>query len=297
MQKITPFLWFDDKAEEAVKLYTSIFKNSKILNTARYDENSSNASGRPAGSVMTIAFELNGQTFNALNGGPIFKFTPAVSYFVYCDSEAQVNELWNKLLEGGSVLMEFTKYPFAEKYGWLNDKYGVSWQLFLGKTPQKINPCLMFIKENCGKATEAINFYTSVFKNAKTDFVYNYTQDSGEPETNVMHGGFTIEGQEFIIMDSGKDHEFNFTEANSFLINCENQEEVDYYWEKLTEGGSPSQCGWLKDKYGLSWQVVPTALSQLLSSKNSVKARNVMKAMLQMNKLDVNKLQEAYDQE
>ena len=157
MQKITPFLWFDDQAEEAVKFYASIFKNSKIGKIARYDKAGEKVTGRPAGSVMTIEFQLNGQEFIALNGGPHFKFNEAVS----------------------------------------------------------------------------------------------------------------------------------------FVVSCRTQAEVDYYWKKLSAGGSEGQCGWLKDKFGLSWQIVPTVLGELMSSKDAAKSQRVMEAMLKMVKLDVKKLQQA----
>ena len=160
MQKITPFLWFDDNAEEAMKFYTSIFKNSKTGKIAHYDKAGEKAAGRPAGSVMTIEFQLEGQEFVALNGGPHFKFTEAIS----------------------------------------------------------------------------------------------------------------------------------------FVVNCQTQEEVDYYWEKLSQGGEEVQCGWLKDKYGLSWQIVPTILGELLSDKDAAKSQRVMEAMLQMVKLDIKKLKQAAEE-
>ena len=156
MQKITPFLWFDGNAEEAVNLYVSLFKHSKILNVARYGEGSPG----PAGSVMTVSFQLQGQDFIALNGGPMFKFTEAVS----------------------------------------------------------------------------------------------------------------------------------------FVVDCETQEEVDELWEKLSAGGAKSRCGWLKDKFGLSWQIVPTALGAMMRDKNPAKSKKVMQAMLQMDKLDINGLRQAYEQ-
>lgn len=119
MQKITPFLWFDDNAEEAAKCYTSIFKNSRIVNVSRYSDAGSRASGRPKGSVMTVAFELEGQPFVGLNGGPHFTFSPAISFVVNCESQKEVDELWEKLSEGGTT----------EQCGWLRDRYGVSWQI------------------------------------------------------------------------------------------------------------------------------------------------------------------------
>jgi len=159
MEKITPFLWFDTKAEEAANLYTSIFKNSKVLNTSRHDEESAKASGRPKGSVMTITFQLEGQLFTAINGGPIFQFSPAIS----------------------------------------------------------------------------------------------------------------------------------------FSVSCENQQEVDYFWEKLSAGGQPGQCGWLTDKFGLSWQVVPAALGEMLQDKDPARAKRVMEAMLKMTKIDIAALRKAYE--
>jgi len=161
MQKITPFLWFDNQAEEAVKFYTSIFKNSRIGKIARYDEAGEKAAGRPAGSVMTVEFQLEGQKFMALNGGPVFKFTEAIS----------------------------------------------------------------------------------------------------------------------------------------FVVNCKTQAEVDKYWKKLSAGGKEVQCGWLKDKYGLSWQIVPTVLGEFLSDKDAAKSHRVMQAMLKMVKLDIKKLKQAYHQQ
>ena len=158
MQKITPFLWFDDKAEEAVKFYTSIFKNSKIITITRYDEIGAKAAGRPKGSVMTILFEIEGQEFMALNGGPVFTFSPAIS----------------------------------------------------------------------------------------------------------------------------------------FVVNCRTQKEIDRLWEKLSEGGKKDQCGWLKDKYGVSWQIVPTALGKMLQDKDPNKYRRVMEAILKMNKIDIETLKRAY---
>ena len=159
MQKITPFLWFDDQAEEAAKFYTSIFKNSKVGKITRYGESAEKAAGRPAGSVMTVEFELEGQKFTALNGGPVFKFNESIS----------------------------------------------------------------------------------------------------------------------------------------FVVNCDTQEEVDYFWEKLSaDGGQESQCGWLRDKFGVSWQVVPRALIDMLQDKDPKKSERVMKAMLQMQKLDIKTLEDAY---
>jgi predicted 3-demethylubiquinone-9 3-methyltransferase (glyoxalase superfamily) len=152
---------------------------------------------------------------------------------------------------------------------------------------QTITPFLWFDNQ----AEEAANFYTSVFKNSTMGKVLRYGDAGPGPKGSVLTASFQLDGQEFIALNGGP--QFKFTEAVSFVINCTNQEEVDYYWNKLTEGGQESQCGWLKDKFGLSWQVVPVQLNQLLSDPNPGKAARAMQAMLQMKKIDIQKLEEA----
>ncbi len=299
MQKIAPFLWFDNNAEEAVKFYTSIFKNSKIGKSVRYDEASATASGRPQGSVMTISFELEGINFNAINGGPIFKFNPAVSFFFNSRQKEELQKLWDKLSNGGKILMPLDKYPFSEKYGWIQDKYGISWQLYFSENPvqQKIVPSLMFTGDRAGKAEEAMNFYISIFNNSKVSSIFRYGPGR-EPDNaeSLGYADFLLEGQIFAVMDSAKEHNFTFNEAISFVINCKDQKEVNYYWYKLTEDGDEKsqQCGWLKDKYGVSWQVVPVKLFDLLSDPDHEKSQRVMRAMLQMKKIDIDELKNIY---
>lgn len=296
MQKIVPHLWFDNQAEEAVNLYTSIFKNSKILHKSLYEEAGAKISGKLKGDVMTVEFDLEGQKFIALNGGPYFTFTPAISFFVNCDTIEDVNKLWKKLSEDGLVLMELDKYPFSERFGWVQDKYGVSWQLNLTKGKQKITPFLMFVGRQHGKAEEAMNFYVSLFKNSVIAEINYYGEDENSIKGTVKHSTFSLHGQEFIAIDSGLEHSFTFSEAISFFVNCDTQEEVDELWYKLSECGEEGQCGWLKDKYGISWQIVPTALSKMLSDPDPVKSQRVMKEMLQMKKIDILKLQQAYEE-
>lgn len=297
MQKITPFLWFSNQAEEAANFYVSVFKNSKILSVTRYQggKELEEISGRKEGSVMTVEFKLDGQHFSALNGGEVFKFTPAVSFTVECETAEELDALWAKLAEGGQVLMELGEYPFSKKYGWVQDKYGLSWQLILTGKPQSIKPFLMFIGANFGKAEEAMNFYCSIFKDAKINDVFRAGPGEPEKEGTVSHATFQLNGQPFMAMESSYDHKFTLTEAISFVINCDTQEEVDHYWNKLTESGDAKaqQCGWLKDKYGVSWQVVPKALNELMSSKDPGVAQKVTHAMLQMKKLDIKALEAA----
>ncbi len=292
MQKITPFLWFDHQAEEAANFYISLFKNSKLGNVARYGE----AGPGPAGTVMTVGFQLDGQDFTALNGGLEFKFTPAISLFVNCDTEEAIDRLFEKLSAGGLVLMELDKYPFSDKFGWVNDRYGVSWQLNLASGAQKITPFLSFVGKQHGKAEEAMNLYVSQFKNSSIQAIQRYGPGSGESEGTVMHAKFSLDGQEFMAMDSGLEHHWTFTEAVSLFVNCKTQEEVDALWEKLTQGGEEGPCGWLKDKYGLSWQIVPADLGKYLNGSDAEGARRALNAMLQMKKLDIEKIKYAYEQ-
>jgi len=292
---IASFLWFDNQAEEAADFYLSAFENSKIKAVTRYGEEAAKAAGRPPGSIMTVAFQIEGQDFTALNGGPLFKLSPAISFFVNCDKAEDVDRLWAKLSDGGEVLMELDKYPFSERFGWIQDKFGVSWQLMVPGRKQKIVPCLMFAGEQHGKAEEAINRYVSIFKNSSIIQMERYRAGEG-PEGAVVHAKFALSGYEFTAMDPHTNVPMPFTPAVSFVVSCATQEEVDYYWGQLSAGGDEKaqQCGWLKDKYGVSWQVVPKELDAMLADPDPEKSRRVWQAMVQMKKLDIEALKRAY---
>lgn len=299
MNNITPQFWFDSAAEDAVKFYTTLFKNSKIGQTTRYSKVGFEIHGQPEGKVMTVKFELAGQKFLALNGGPIFKFTPAISFLVACSTAVEVETLWEKLSADGKVLMELGEYPFSQKYGWTEDRYGLSWQImFMGDRPitQVITPTLMYVGSVCGRAEEAMQFYTTVFENSAIGDIMRYVAGQ-DPETagTIAHASFTLAGQEFAAMDSAREHNFTFNEAVSFIVSCDTQAEVDYYWKTLSAGGDPAaqQCGWLKDKFGVSWQITPTVLETMLHDTDQSKVERVTKAFLQMKKLDIAALQQA----
>jgi len=302
VERITPCLWFDEQAEEAAKFYTSVFMNSRVGKTTRYGKEGYEIHGRPAGTVMTVEFEIHGQTFTALNGGPVFKFTPAVSFLVACSTKKEVDAIWERLSERGTALMELGEYPFSGRYGWTQDRYGLSWQvMFMGdrKMKQKITPTLMFVGEQCGKAEAAINYYTSVFSNAGIGDILRYGKgEEPDKEGAIKHADFLLENQGFAAMDSAHKHNFTFNEAISFQVHCDTQEELDRYWERLSQGGDEKaqQCGWLKDKYGVSWQVVPKILSGLVGNPDSKNSQRAMKALLQMKKIDIERLKQAYQQ-
>jgi predicted 3-demethylubiquinone-9 3-methyltransferase (glyoxalase superfamily) len=293
MQTITPHLWFEKEAKEAAKLYTSIFKDSKI-------KNQTTLHNTPSGSVDILTIELLGQEFMLISAGPLFKFTPAVSFLVACDTKDEVDALWKELSKDGSALMELGEYPFSERYGWTMDRYGLSWQvMFMGgrEIGQKITPTLMFVGEQCGRAEEAMNFYSSVFQNAKVSHILRYGENE-EPEKagTVKHAGITLNGESFAVMDSARAHNFTFNEAVSFIVHCNTQEEIDYFWSKLSADRKAEQCGWLKDKFGLSWQIVPTVMEEMLSTQDETKLARVTEAFLKMKKFDIAKLKEAYGQ-
>lgn len=292
MEKITPHLWFDNNAEEAAKFYTSIFKDSKLKNVTTLHNT-------PSGTVEIFTVEVLGQEFTLINAGPLFKFNPSVSFLVACSTKEEVDGLWKKLSEGGTALMDLGEYPFSEKYGWMQDKYGLSWQImFMGdhKIKHRIIPTLMFVGKQYGKAEEAINYYSSVFGNARVGDILRYSKgEEPDKDGTVKHASFMLEDQDFAAMDSAREHNFAFNEAISFMVHCNTQKEIDYYWEKLSAYPEAEQCGWLKDKYGLSWQIVPNIMDEMLKVNDEKKIARVTEAFLQMKKLDIAKLKEAYD--
>jgi predicted 3-demethylubiquinone-9 3-methyltransferase (glyoxalase superfamily) len=289
MQTINPFLWFNDQAEEAVEFYASLFPNSNIDEVARY----SKAGPGPEGSVMTMGFRLEGETFAALNGGPVFAFTPATSFFVNCRSEDEVELLWRKLSASGTVLMELAKYPFSPRYGWIQDRFGLSWQLNLGPVPARISPLLMYSGAQAGRAEEAMHLYASLFPRSHIDETSRYLPGEGGKEGSLKHARFSLAGRQFMAMDSFVEHEFGFTPAVSFFISCDTQDEIDRLWEGLSEGGSKGQCGWLEDRFGVSWQVVPAEMGRLMSDSDPARVQRVAEAMFTMTKLDIAALERA----
>jgi len=290
-RKITPHLWFDKEAKEAAEFYTSIFPDSKVTKVTTLHNT-------PSGSADTVSFVLLGQAFMAISAGPLFKFNPSISFHVKCKTKDEVDALWEKLSEGGTVLMELGKYPFSEKYGWLQDKYGLSWQIiFAGESEikQSITPILMFVGGVCGKAEEAVNFYTSVFHDSQVSVLARYGMgEEPDKEGTVKYVHFTLEGQEFGAMDSAHEHNFTFNEAISLMVYCDTQEEIDYYWDKLSAVPEAEQCGWLKDKYGLSWQIVPTTMDEMMAMGTGEQIDRVTQAFLKMKKFDLAQLEKAY---
>ncbi|MEM7658832.1 MAG: VOC family protein [Bacteroidota bacterium] len=283
---MTPYLWFDTQAEEAAHLYLSIFPESSLDKV-----------NRPGGQVMMVEFSLAGQPFIALNGGPMFSFNPSVSLYVVCETEEEIQEMWEKLAEDGKVLMPLDAYAWSAKYGWVQDRYGLSWQLSLGKGAaggQKISPAFLFAGEQRGKAETAIQQYTSLFPNSEIQDLSRYEAGDSDPAIGTLkHAEFTLKGMSFRATDNSHDHGGSFNEAISFVIHCRNQAEVDHYWEQLSEGGEEMMCGWLKDRFGVVWQILPDELIHLINDPDPERAQRASGAMMRMRKIDIDTIHKA----
>lgn len=292
--KISACFGFNSNAHDAALYHTAVFQNAGISDIVR------NTKSSPAGeedSVLAVSYFVEDFEFLALNAGPQFSPNPSISFFVHCSNEEEVNGLWEKLSEGGHALMPLNTYPFSKRYGWIQDKYGVSWQLILPQreVSRKIVPCLLFTQEQFGNAEKAMDFYVSVFRNSSRGFISRYGSQGSNPEA-INYGALQLEGQDFVVMESDLSHDFHFSEGVSLMVHCKDQDEVDNYWEQLkSHGGEEGQCGWLKDQFGVSWQVVPDVWIRLISQKDRAKADRYMQAMIRMKKLDIAALEAAGD--
>lgn len=298
MKKIIPHLWFDKEAKESAEFYVSIFPNSKIKNHSVIKDT-------PSGDCDIMSFDLGGEPFMSISAGPYFKINPSVSFMVNFDpnkdtgAKDNLTKTWEKLIDGGKVMMPLQEYPFSKLYGFCEDKYGVSWQLILtdpgGEDRPFIIPSLLFVGASYGKAEEAVDYYLSVFKESKLGTRAKYETDQGPNKAGtVMFSDFKLWDTWFTAMDGGGEHKFAFNEAVSFIVNCETQEEIDYFWEKLSHVPESEQCGWLKDKFGVSWQIVPTAMNEMMGKGTPEQNKKVTEAFLKMKKFDIAKLEEAF---
>lgn len=297
MKQLIPTIWLDDTASDAADFYSSVFENTEITHTTAYPEAGKEIHEHEPGSTQTVSITIEGQPFVLLNGGPIFKVTPATSFTIASNDPDEIQRLWDALSEGGSSLMPLDKYPFSEKYGWLNDKFGVSWQLNVveGEVPQKVIPSFLFTQAMAGKAEEAMHFYTDIFPNSSIVTTAYYGPDQApNKEGTVTYGEFKLSGYTLIAMDSALNHEFTFTPGVSLTVLCETQEEIDHYWNAMSAVPEAEACGWLQDKYGVSWQITPTKLNEYLENGTPAQIERVTDAFMKMKKLDLAALERAY---
>ncbi|MEB7966421.1 VOC family protein [Mammaliicoccus sciuri] len=292
-QRIVPHLWFDNEAQEAVDYYMQTFPESEIISDVTFTDT-------PSGDAKQLTFNIFGYKFMAINAGPYFTKNPSISFTVlFNQSEAALlDKVWTALAHNGKIMMELDTYDFSEKYGWLEDQFSVSWQLLITDQPfdDRIRPSFMFINDNVGRAEEAINYYTSVFKNSGdiSKFYYPEGMDPDKPDT-LAHAEFKLEDQYFVALDSAHKHEFNLNEGISLMLFLEDQQEIDYYLDKLSAVPEAEQCGWVKDQFGVSWQIVPKIMDQMAEEGTPEQISNVTKAFLKMKKFDVETLIKVYE--
>lgn len=278
MQKIVPNLWFDHAAEEAAEFYVSVFPNARIVEVQRYpDEGLPDFQREFAGQPVTVEFELSGYRMVGINAGPEFRPNPSVSFFVNFDpsSDDQAREhldaLWTALTAEGSVLMPLQEYPYSQRYGWVEDKWGVSWQLMLanpdGELRPFIIPSLMFGSTVQGRAKEAVDYYLDVF-DGRPGTIATYPAEAGPMSGQIMFADFQLLGEWLAVMDAA-DQDFTFTPGVSLMVFCHGQDELDRWWSRLSAVPEAEQCGWCQDKFGLSWQLVPDNLGDLMAGPDA----------------------------
>jgi len=289
MQKIVPHLWYDKEAKEAALFYVSLFEKSKLVSTKVIKN------PPPFGDAEIVSFELAGQQFMAISAGPYFKFNPSISLMVACSTSKEVDRMWEALSKGGTELMALGEYPFSKRYAWVQDRYGLSWQLMLvdgGQEVQKITPNLLFSDGSCGKAEEAIRYYAGVFENSEIGQISRYAEGEAQSvKAKVNYAAFKLDGVALSAMDNGYDVDYTFNEAFSLIVNCRDQKEIDYFWEKLSAVLEAEQCGWCKDQFGVSWQVVPSTWEEILFGGSEEQVQRVTEAFLKMKKFDLKALE------
>lgn len=275
---IYPCLWFDGTAKQAAGFYCSVFKNSTIT----------------VDTPLVVQFDLLGKKIMGLNGGPQFKINPSISLFVLLGSVDETNTAWDKLADGGKVLMPIDKYPWSERYGWLQDKFGMTWQISVvnkAGDPPTVTPSMLFTNSQFGRAEEAVKLYSGIFQDSSTSVMIHYPE--GDPNAGkVMFSEFKLNGYNLIAMDGPGDHQYTFNEGVSLVVPCNNQEEIDHYWNSLiANGGAESMCGWLRDPFGVSWQIIPADIGMWASDPEN--GQKVMQELLKMKKLDISVLKKA----
>jgi predicted 3-demethylubiquinone-9 3-methyltransferase (glyoxalase superfamily) len=276
IHEIATCLWFDKNAKEAADFYKSTFTGFEPIS-----EN-----------PMAVNYRLLGRRIMHLNGGPGYPINPSISFFINLEEENEIRATWEKLTENGTVLMALNTYPWSPLYGWCADQFGVNWQIMKNhESHEKLAPNLMFNGANNGKASEAIDFYTSLFPNSEILHKALYEKGEHDTEGNVKYSQFTLNGKPFHLMESSMDHQHNFNEGVSMMVTVDTQEEIDHLWDNLVKGGAPGRCGWLKDKYGVSWQIVPSILGKLMTNPET--APKATYAFLQMSKFVIADLENA----
>lgn len=293
MQKITPNVWFNGDAAEAAQFYADAFPRGSVVATTHYPtENLPDFQTEMAGKPLTVDVDLGGFVVSLINAGPEFPLTPAISFMlnfdpsVDDDARRSLDRVWASLSEGGQERIPLGEYPYSPRYGWIQDRYGVNWQLMLtnaeGEHRPFVVPNLMFAGAAQNRAAEAREFYTSIFPDDRTGTVAEYPEQTGPaPAGAVMFSDFMLSNQWFAAMDSGAEQDFTFTEGVSLAVACRDQAEIDRLWQALSSVPEAEQCGWCKDRFGVSWQIVPANMGELMERPNAYQN------MLAMTKIEI----------
>ncbi|WP_460798227.1 VOC family protein [Microbacterium sp. GXF0217] len=279
-QKIVPNLWFTRNADEAGGFYSEVLPNTGSTVSARYPDEVPDWQAEFAGETLVVDLDVDGYLIALINADDAFRPNPSISFMLNFDPLAfdddadaarrALDETWEGLSSGGRVLMELGEYPFSRRYGWVEDRFGVSWQLILtdpeGEPRPFVIPQLMFAGPVQGKAQEAAEFYVSLFDDARLGFIAEYPAPTGPAAAgDVMFGEFQLAEQPFAMMDSAVEQDFTFGYGVSLEVRCADQAEIDRLWEALSAVPEAEQCGWLADRYGVSWQIVPANMGELMA--------------------------------
>lgn len=294
MQKFIPNLWFAGNAEEGGQFYSGIFPDTSSFVESRYPTEGLLEFQEPlAGQPLTVTLNIAGTQLALVNAGNHFTPNPSISFMLSFDpanysddaeaADKALSQTWEKLVDGGTVLMALDTYPFSGLYGWVQDRCGISWQLMrteAGQSETFVTPALMFGGAAQNQAVPAVDFYVQVFADAQVGSRFPYPEATEvTTEGAVMFSDFKMAGQNFAAMDSAVAQPFTFTPGISLEVQCEDQSEIDRLWEALSAVPEAEQCGWLQDKYGVSWQVVPNNMGELMSRPGA------FEKLLQMKKL------------
>lgn len=282
MQRIIPNIWCQGTAAEASAFYASVFPNSSWDVLARYPE-----TGLPdfqrefAGKELVVDVTIGDYRVRLINAGNEFRPTPAISFMVTTRERDEIDGMWAALLDGGTALMPLDAYPFSAHFGWVSDRYGVSWQLRLADSADReipfAAPHFLFTGAE-PRASEAIAFYTALFGDAAQGTLLPYPESSGQQ--GVMFGDFTLCGLRFTAADGGAMHPFTFTPGLSLQVDCADQAEIDRLWDALSAVPEAEQCGWLVDRFGVSWQIVPAAMGELMQRPDAYQHMMGMKKLV-----------------
>ncbi|MFV8313217.1 VOC family protein [Aerococcus viridans] len=289
MRQIAIQLCFNNQAEEAVKYYTEVFSQSEITREIHYP--------MAKGEAVAYDFTIENQAFAAFNGDSDFKMNPSFSLMISLDTAEEVDTLYAKLAKGGKDLMPLDAYPFSDRYAWVEDQFGLSWQIMLAPdVPKnyKIRVSLLFAGQYCGQAEQALKDYAAIFQMAAPGHINYYQEgEAQDARAKVNYAELNVGDQQLVFMDHGFGSDEEFSEAISFQIIAGAQSEVDYYWEKLSADEKAERMGWLKDSHGISWQVVPQAYLQIMETANEEQKKRVLDALFKMKKMDVARLENA----